>query len=394
MKKFLDLGLQPLANKYLTKKDLVNKKKEQLYHLEVGFDNKTKLVSILNKVSSNKMFDNNYPYRSSMSKTMVDSFKRLSKKIIKDYKPKLILEIGSNDGSLIQNFNKKKVICVEPCKNLAKLTSNINYTTYSEYWSSKLAKKITRNKKADLIYSANTLSHIKNLNEIFRAINYSLSEKGILILEDPSLLKCIKNVAYDQFYCEHIYVFSTISLKNILNNFDLEIFDVQNTTTHGGSNRYFIKKKINKSLNIKKSVKTEIKKELKFGLNKITTYRVFANKVKKSKIKLLNIFQKIKKKELSVIGYGATAKSCTILNYCKIGNKFIDYFYDTTSYKINRYLPGSKILIKKYKKLNKKNIDIVFLGAWNFKDEIFKKEKNFIKKGGKFIIHVPTPKII
>ena len=97
---------------------------------------------------------------------------------------------------------------------------------------------------------------------------------------------------------------------------------------------------------------------------------------------------------MKIVGYGATAKSCTILNFCKIGSSFIDYFYDTTSYKIGRYLPGSKILIKKYKKLDKKNIDFAFLGAWNFKEEIFKKEKNFIKKGGKFITHTPTPKII
>ena len=109
---------------------------------------------------------------------------------------------------------------------------------------------------------------------------------------------------------------------------------------------------------------------------------------------MLNIFQKLKKKKLKIIGYGATAKSCTVLNYCKIDDQFIDYFYDTTSYKIDSYLPGSKILVKKYKKLNKKNVDVAFLGAWNFKEEIFKKENNFIKKGGRFIIHVPTPKII
>ena len=120
MKKFLDLGMQPLANKYLLKKDL--KKKEHFYHLEIGFDNKTKLVSILNKMSSKKMFNSNYPYRSSMSQTMISSFKKLSKKITQVYKPKLILEIGSNDWSLIKNFNKKKVICVEPCKNLANIT--------------------------------------------------------------------------------------------------------------------------------------------------------------------------------------------------------------------------------------------------------------------------------
>jgi len=142
MKKFLDLGLQPLANKYLTKKDLKDKKKEQFYHLEIGFDNKTKLVSILNKVPSQKMFDNSYPYRSSMSKTMKESFKKLSKKILSIYNPKLILEIGSNDGSLVKNFNKKKVICVEPCKNLAIITRNKGFKTYAEYWDMKLAKKI------------------------------------------------------------------------------------------------------------------------------------------------------------------------------------------------------------------------------------------------------------
>ena len=340
------------------------------------------------------MFNNEYPYKSSESKTMQKSFKDLTVKIKKKFNPNFIIEIGSNDGVFLKNFNRKSIIGVEPCKNLARLTQKINYKTYSKYWSLKLAKKITTKTKADLIYSANTLSHIKNLDEIFRAINYALSKNGVLILEDPSLLKCIKNVVYDQFYCEHIYVFSTIALKKILEKFDLEIFDILNTKTHGGSNRYFIKKKINDIYKIKGSVKKEIKKELKFGLHRISTYKKFARKVKKSKEKLLNIFQILKRKKMKVIGYGATAKSCTVLNYCKIGNTFIDFFYDTTSYKINKYLPGSKILIKKYKKLNKDKIDIAFLGAWNFKEEIFKKEKNFIKKGGKFIIHVPYPKII
>ena len=103
---------------------------------------------------------------------------------------------------------------------------------------------------------------------------------------------------------------------------------------------------------------------------------------------------KIKTNNKRIIGYGATAKSCTILNYCNINNNIIDYFYDTTSFKIGKYLPGSKIEIKKYKKLNSKKIDYVFLGAWNFKKEIFNKEKKFLKNGGKFITHIPSPKII
>ena len=392
MEKFLNLGFQPLANSYIKKNNLIYKEKK--FKLEVGFNKKNYLVSIINTVPKEKMFNNEYPYKSSESKTMRKSFKDLAKKIKKHYKPNFIIEIGSNDGIFLKNFKKNIAVGVEPCKNLSKLTIKKKYKTFSEYWNLNLAKKITKFKKADLVYSANTLSHIKKLDEIFKAINYSLSRNGILILEDPSLLSCIKNVAYDQFYCEHIYVFSTIALKNVLKKFDLEIFDIQNTKTHGGSNRYYIKKKINNIYKIKNSVRVEIRKELKFGLHRFSTYKKFSLKAKESKKKLLSIFSKIKSKKLKVIGYGATAKSCTVLNYCKVGRNFIEYFYDTTSYKIGRYLPGSKILIKKYKKLDKKNVDIAFLGAWNFKEEIFKKEKNFINKGGKFITHVPIPKII
>jgi len=392
MKKFLDLGLQPLANSYIKKKSI--KLNEKKFKLVVGFNPKNYLVSILNTVPKEKMFNKDYPYKSSESKTMQKSFMDLARKLKKIYKPKFVIEIGSNDGAFIKNFNRNVVVGVEPCKNLARITQKQNYKTYAEYWSPKLSQKITKNKKADLIYSANTLSHIKNFNEIFKAIEYALSNKGILILEDPSLLECLKNGAYDQFYCEHIYVFSTIALEKVLKKFNLEIFDIENTNTHGGSIRYFIKKKSNKFYKIKNNVNKEIKKEKKFGLHKYSTYKKFAIRVKESKKKLLNIFKKLKSKKLKIIGYGATAKSCTVLNFCGIGVNSIDYFYDTTSFKINKYLPGSKIEIKKYRKLSRKDADIVFLGAWNFKEEIFKKERTFIKQGGKFITHVPYPKVL
>ena len=392
MKKFLNLGLQPLANSYINKKNL--NKKEKKFKLIVGFNPKNYLVSILNTVPKEKMFNKDYPYKSSESKTMQNSFKELSIHIKKKFKPKFLIEIGSNDGTFIKNFSKKNIVGIEPCKNLALLTKKRGFKIYSEYWSSSLAKKITENKKADLIYSANTLSHIKNYSEIFKAIRFALSKNGVLILEDPSLLECLKNVAYDQFYCEHIYVFSTIALEKILDQFGLEIFDVENTKTHGGSNRYFIKNKNNKTYKITPRVKNEINKELKYGLNKFSTYKVFNQRVIKSKKELIKIFKMVKNKNSKIIGYGATAKSCTVLNYCRIGKNYIDYFYDTTSFKIGKYLPGSKIEVKKYKKLSVKDIDYVYLGAWNFKKEIFIKEKTFIKDGGKFIIHTPRPKII
>ena len=388
----MDLGLQPLANNYLNKSEL--KKKEKKYRLKVGLNIETKLVSINKPLSSKIMFNNKYPYRSSMSKTMLKSFEDLSILINKKFEPKKILEIGSNDGSFIKNFSKKKVIGIEPCSNVEKITKKNGFNTYAEYWNSKTAKKILKKDgKVDLIYSANTISHIQNLNEVFKSINIILSENGVLIIEDPSLLECLKKNTYDQFYNEHIYVFSSIGIENILNKHNLEIFHIQNLTIHGGSNRYFIKKKNNK-IKIDLSVKINKKKEIKFGVHKLSTYKLFAKRVEKSKRILKKIFQQINLKDKKIIGYGVTAKSTTILNYCKIGGNLIEYFIDTTKDKQNKYTPGTKIPIYKYSGSIKKDIDFVFLGAWNFKDEIFKKEKKFIKRGGKFIIHTPLPKII
>ncbi len=392
MIKFLDLGKQPLANSFIKSVDL--KKKEKKFRLSIAFNKKNYLVSILNTIPKEMMFNEKYPYKSSESNTMKSSFKKLSTKIKKNFDTENILEIGSNDGPFIKNFDKKKIVGIEPCENLAKITRAKGYRTICKYWNIDLAKKISKKKKFKLIYSANTLSHIKDISGIFKAIDIALDDQGILILEDPSLLECLKNNAYDQFYCEHIYVFSTIALKEILKKYDLEIFDVENTKTHGGSNRYYIKKIFNSKIKIKKNVVINLRKERKYGLHKITTYKAFARRVKLSKFKLSKLINKLISKKKIIIGYGATAKSCTVFNYCRFNNKHIKFFYDTTSFKINKFLPGSKIEIKKYKKLTLKDTDYVYLGAWNFQNEIFKKEKKFLNAGGKFITHIPFPRII
>ncbi|MDA9071928.1 class I SAM-dependent methyltransferase [Candidatus Pelagibacter sp.] len=395
IKKFLDLGYQPLANKYLKAYKKLSIKKKELYRLTVGFDTKTKLVSLFNKIPDKIMFDSNYPYRSSMSKTMTASFKKLSVKIKKRFNPKLFLEIGSNDGALIKNFNKNQVICVEPCSNLAKITKRKGYFTYNNYWDLNLSNKIkSKFNTVDVIYSANTLTHINDLNQVFKSITNLLTQDGILIIEDPSFLECIKKLSYDQFYNEHIYIFSALSVKKLINEFDLELFDIEKLDTHGGSLRYYIKRINNNKIKIKDTVSKQISTELKFGLANFLTYKKFGISVKKSKNDLVKIFKRLKDKNKKIIGYGATAKACTVLNYCNIGNEIIDYFVDTTPDKSNRFMPGKNIKIKKYKKTLLNNVDYIYLGAWNFKNEIFKKERQFIKDNGRFITHVPKPKII
>jgi len=388
---FLNLGVQPLANNFLKKYSA----KQPKYNLKLYFNTKSKMVSISKRIPSSVMFNSKYPYRSSMSSTMRTSFKQLSNEIKKKFNPKLLLEIGSNDGALLTHFDKDRAIGVEPCKNLAKITKAKKYYTYDDYWNFKLSSKIKKKfKEVDLIYSANTLTHISNLKDVFKSINLILSEEGVLIIEDPSLFESIKNNAYDQFYNEHIYVFSAIALKNLLKKFNLEIFDVKNLPTHGGSLRYFIKKRSNKKYNVKLSVKKQIDKEIKKGLDKFKTYKDFATKSTKSKKLFLELLKKIIKDNKKIIGYGATAKAVTVLNYCNIDRELIKNFTDTTPEKINTFLPGKNIKILGYKKDILKKYDYAFLGAWNFKKEIFKKEKTYINSGGKFITHVPFPRII
>lgn len=387
---FLDLGYQPFANEYPKK----IKDKEKKYRLLIDFNKKNGVVSIKKKFQSKKIFKKDYPYRSSLSETMNKSFGELSKKIKYKYKKKRILEIGCNDGVFLKNFKKKDVLGIEPCSNIAKSSIQKGLNVLTEYWTYKLSNKIKKKYgKFDIIFSANTITHIQNLNEVFKAINNILNEDGFLIIQDPSLLELIKNNAYDQFYNEHIYVFSYLSLSNILKKHNLEILNLENVKDHGGSIRYYIKKKNNKN-RLNQSVINQKRLEIKNGLDKIATYIKFRKKVENSKINFVNLLKKIKKNKKTIIGYGATAKAVTVLNYCKINTKYIDYFFDTTPEKQNKFMPGVKIPIRKYVKLKKKFVDYVFLGAWNFKKEIFNKEIKFIKQKGKFVSHVPYPKII
>jgi hypothetical protein len=162
---FLNLGKQPLANNFLTKFSA----KQPTYNLKLYFNTKTKMVSISKRIPSSIMFNSKYPYRSSMSSTMRYSFKKLSDEIKKRFNPNILLEIGSNDGALITHFDKKKIIGIEPCKNLAKITKKKKYLTYDDYWDLKLASKIKKKfQNVDLIYSANTITHISNLNDFFK----------------------------------------------------------------------------------------------------------------------------------------------------------------------------------------------------------------------------------
>ncbi len=388
-KKFLNLGLQPIANSFLKSK----KKKEFKYNLSIGFDTKNYLVSLMKTVNPKKQYTKFYAHRASESKTMREAFKTVATNLKKRFKPKLTMEIGSNDGVFIRNFKKKEIISIEPCLNLAKITKRNGFTTYPKFWNKKISKEILKKHGLiDLIYSANTISHIPNLNETFLAIKNILSNKGVFVIEDPSLLEVIKNNTYDQFYDEHVYVFSAIAISKISEKYNLRLFDIDLSSVHGGSIRYYICKKdcsYKNTLRLKK----QIKKETRAKMSKFSTYLKFASRVKKSKKDLIQLLKKLKKNKKKIISYGATYKSTTIFNYCNLG-KYIDYVIDTTKNKQGKFTPGQHLKILKPEIGFNKTVDYAYLGAWNFKNEIINKEKDYIRRGGKFITHTPRVKII
>ena len=392
-KKFLDLGKQPIANSFLPSNSKKTLSKEFFYNLSVSFDTDNFLISVTNPVNPKIQYTDKYAHRASESITMRKAFKKIANKLKRKFNPKIVMEIGSNDGVFIRNFNKKKIIAVEPCKNLANITKK-NFKTYPDFWTKKLAKRIFKDSnKTDIIFSANTISHIPNLKESFDAINFSLSKDGVLVIEDPSLSSVIQNNSYDQFYDEHVYVFSALAISNVVRSSGLRLFDVEKITTHGGSMRYYICKNESKYKNSKK-LNLVFNEEKKIGLNKFLTFKKFSKRVEKSKKDLIKILRKLKLKNKKIISYGATYKSTTVFNYCKINSKYIDYVTDTTLNKQGKFTPGQHIAIISPEKGMNHSVDYAFLGAWNFKKEIIKKEKDFVKRGGKFITHVPTIRIL
>ena len=384
-KEFLDLGRQPIANKFL-KEDEIND--EFFFDLKVVFDEETKLVSMKDFVKPELMFNEDYKYNTSLSTPMVNHFKETAEMLNMKFKPRKVLEIGSNDGPFLCNFPKERSICVEPCDNFARITADMGYITSTDFWTTDLSKKIiTEHGYMDLIYSANCICHIQDLDDAFKAIKNTLSPSGVFVFEDPSLLRMLERGSYDQIYDEHAHVFSVTALNNILRRNGLQIFSVDNLSVHGGSNRIYACHM--DSCVIGDSVKENLKEEKDFGIDNFETYKIFAERVKQSKEVLNRKLTNLTKNGKRIISIGATSKSTTVFNYCGIDNSLIECITDTTPDKQGLLAPGSHIPVVDRDSVNLNDYDYAFLGAWNFKELIANKESKFVQNGGKFITHVP-----
>ena len=388
LKPFMSFGKMPSANGFLDKKDFNN---EFFYEMEVGFSEKVSLLQLNEFSNPEKVHNERYPFYTSSSISMKKHFKHFANWLNEKYlsSGSKLIEVGSNDGTLLENFKNMsiKAIGYEPSKTIAELANKNNIKTINKFFNMQNIEDLKDfHSSVDVICSANVIAHIPDLQDVIKSVDKLLSSKGLLIFEEPYLESMFSKVSYDQIYDEHIFMFSVNSIKKIFDLFDFELIDVLPQISHGGSMRYVIgrKNKHKKSVSVSKFIDMEQEKKLD-TIESCLEFKKACELSKKMTIEKLNKFKENNKK---ICGYAATAKSTTVLNYCGIGNNLIDYICDTTKEKIGKFSPGSHIPIVPINKFHEDIPDVAFLFAWNHKEEIFLKEKEFKKNGGVWFSHV------
>ena len=374
LKRVVSLGYQPLANNLLKKKD----EKCELYPLEVNYCDQCHNCQLSIVVNPKKMFSN-YLYTSSTTKTSRNHFVKAANKYIKDFKltvkKSYIIDIGSNDGIALKPFKDlkfKKILGIEPAKNLAKLANKNKIKTFNGFLERKNLIKIKKN--ADLILASNVFAHSDKLKEMAECMLKLLSKNGTIVIEVQYLLNTLRDLTFDNIYHEHYNYWSLTSLINFFNQFDAKIFRAEKIDTHGGSLRIYIKK--DKKTKIENNVKTLVKEEEKFGIKNFKTYLEFGKKVYKIKEKVIKNITELKNKNGKIIGYGSPAKATTALNFFGI-SKEIDFVIEDNKLKVGKFIPGVNIEIKE--KTSKDKNKCILVLAWNFFEEIKKNNSSLTK---------------
>ena len=384
----MSFGKMPMANGFLDEKNFKN---EFFYNLEVGFCKENYLFQINDHPKSQKIFNNKYPFYTSKSKYMVKHFKNYFDWLKKNYltSNSRIVEIGSNDGTFINNFKNYNIehCGFEPSKNVANFSKKRGIKVIPDFFNLKNASNLKKFKyKTNIICAANVISHIPNLNDLIKGIDLLLSKKGVFVFEEPYLGSMLKKISYDQIYDAHVYMFSLLSVRSIFKKFGFDLIDAVPQITHGGSMRYVISRE--KTRTVKPRLKKLIQKEMNMGMNKIDRYLKFKKDCEVSRKNFKKKIENYKNNGKKICGYAAAAKSTTVLNYCDIGRNYIDFIADSTKEKIGKYSPGMHIPIVSIDHFHKNQPDVTVLFSWNHKREILEKEKNFSKNGGKWISHV------
>lgn len=389
--KFLDLGLMPPVNNFRLKNN--PRKDEMHYPTELYFSKSSKLVQLGSIVNKEILFPKSYPYTSSTTKILKKNFKNLSEQVptlVNFKKNDLIIDIGSNDGNLLSFFlDKIKVLGVTP-EDIGKIAIKRGIPTILRYFDNQTVNIIKKKySKAKIITATNVFAHIDNIQNLIKNIKKCLLKNGVFISESHYLIPLLKQLQYDTIYHEHLRYYSLTSLNYLFKQNGLEIFYAEEIPTHGGSIRVYCSRIGN--YKIDKIINKILLKEKKY-LKKSYLLK-FSERVKKNKIKINKILNELKYKNYKIAGISAPSRGSILINYLGLDSSVIDCIFEIKgSHKINKYIPGTDILVRKESKevLNKYDYLVIF--SWHIFKEI---KKNLIDKGfkGKFIVPLPVPKI-
>ena len=391
---FMSFGKMPIANGFLTPEQYPE---EHFFELETAFCPHCKMVQLTELVDERKMFHENYAFFSSTSTRMAEHFQRFAEGVRKDYldpSDPFVVEIGSNDGIMLQNFARAGVrhLGIEPSANVAEVARGKGIRTISEFFNEDLARRImAEHGQADAFLGANVMCHIPYLHSVSAGIQILLKPRGVLMFEDPYLGDIVQKTSYDQIYDEHAFYFSVASVSTLFGEHGLEVIDVLPQNVHGGSMRYVIAHKGARLVSA--AVASQRAKEEALGLHRRETYDELRRNIERSRDELMALLRDLKRQGKRVVGYGATSKSTTVTNYCGITPDLVEFISDTTPIKQGKFSPGAHIPVRPYSEFQEHYPDYALLFAWNHAEEIMAKEQKFRDAGGKWINYVPTVQV-
>ncbi len=387
---FISLNRQPPANAFLKESDF---DKEVLYPLDVTCCRNCLLVQLTDEsyIPRDKLFLD-YAYASSISGGLRNHFTELADKIKSEFNPKIVVDIGSNDGVLLKPLLELgcKAIGVEPAGNLAEQANNNGLATICSYFDKDTVNKIiSDNGKADIVVASNVFAHLDEYHDIIENVKRMLSENGTYIVEVQYFADMIRDMTFDNIYHEHVLYYTIHSMINLFDKHNMTVYNVEKIPTHGGSIRAYI----SEGKSPQQSVNNLIREEKENGIDNLQTLENFNKKLQNNIEQIRELFVKLKKDNKRIFGYGAPAKSSTMINSIGLDNSNIELIIEDSPLKQGLFTPGSHIPITSPDILEKEIPDYLMIFAWNYSDEIIKKVEDKYQKLN-YIIPMPELRVI